>query len=68
MFIASFSQCLTEDDLSFLLFLLTFWDKAMMDTAQRALLEISYEAFRGAGFSARLPDGQLRGIAELLSC
>ena len=36
--------------------------KAMMDTAQRTLLEVSYEAFHGAGFSARLPDGQLRGL------
>ncbi|CAL1135260.1 unnamed protein product [Cladocopium goreaui] len=35
---------------------------AMMDTAQRTLLEVSYEAFHGAGFSARLPDGQLRGL------
>lgn len=34
----------------------------MMDTAQRTLLEVSYEAFHGAGFSARLPDGQLRGL------
>lgn len=39
-----------------------------MDTAQRALLEISYEAFHGSGFPARLLDGQLRGTICCTKC
>ena len=42
--------------------------EATMDTAQRALLEISYEAFHGSGFPARLLDGQLRGTFCCTKC
>ncbi len=42
--------------------------QAMMDSAQRALLEISYEAFHGSGFPARLLDGQLRGTICCTKC